>query len=260
MPRHAHHHIDHDNRRHRRRRRLLPAAACLLAAGCAMAPRTAPGPEAAGAAPEIAVPLFEAGDAVVEPWRRFTIWGVSDWGLVAEDGEVVIRAAAEGASAGIARRVEIDPETCPVVEWSWRVERLPEEADLAVKATEDVAASLILAFGDPGVFANPDPVPTLRYVWATAANPVDAVIDSPYFPGVLRSVVVRSGPGGAQGWVTERRNIVADFTAAFGAPPDSGIEILALFTDSDHGGTPVAARYRWARALCTEAPAPPSIF
>ncbi len=246
-----------------RRAALLSAA--LAAAGCAALPEPetaappATGTEAAAAA-DVVVPIFAASDALEEQWRKFQIWREMDFTLAVADGEVAIEAVAEGASAGLARTVDIDPETCPILEWRWQVENLPSDADLASRAREDVSASLIVAFGDPGVFANPDPVPTLRYVWATETNPPGTVVDSPYFSGVLRSIPVRSGPERLGEWVTERRNLVADYERAFGEPPESDIEVVALFTDSDHGGERVTARYRWARSLCTEAPEPPSIF
>ena len=117
-----------------------------------------------------------------------------------------------------------------------------------------MAASIFFAFGDPGVFSNPDPVPTLRYVWATETDPVDRIVDSPYFPGIIRSVVVRSGPERVGEWVTERRDLVADYASAFGGQPEGKVEIVALFTDSDHGKDRIEAFYAWARARCTEEP------
>ncbi len=248
--------------------RFAVLGAVIVAAGCAARPdpEAARPPEAAAipadeaAQPEIIVPIFAAADALEESWRKFRIWREMEFTLAIADGGVAIEAVAEGASAGLARGVEIDPEICPVLEWRWQIEALPSDADLSSRAREDVTASLIVAFGDPGVFTNPDPVPTLRYVWSTPDNPVETVVDSPYFPGVLRSIPVRSGPEGLGEWVTERRDLVADYELAFGEPPEDKIEVFALFTDSDHGGERVTARYGWARVLCTEAPAEPSLF
>lgn len=241
-----------------------PATLAALALGLGLVAACAERQPTAVAVPPAAAdhprPLFVAGDAVEKDWRKFRIWREAEFSLVALDGEVAIGAVAEGASAGLARRVEIDPDTCPEIEWSWRVDRLPGNAELSSRSSEDVAASLIVAFGDPGVFANPDPVPTLRYVWATTANAVGEVVESPYFPEALRTVVVRSGAEGVGQWFTERRDLRADYERAFGEPPEDRIEVIALFTDSDHGSDRVEAFYRWARVLCTAPEEPPSIF
>jgi len=233
------------------------ALSALALAGCTVS-RPASGPAEAPA--EISVALFNASDALEKQWRKVKLWRNASWTLADVDGEIAIRAVAEGASSVLARPVEIDPETCPVIEWTWRVDALPEKADLASRTAEDVAASIFLVFGDPGVFSNPNPVPTLRYAWTTEANPTGELIDSPYFSGTILTIAVRSGPARLGTWVTERRNVLADYQRAFGEAPDEDLQVFALFTDSDHGRSRVEAFYRDAHVLCREAPEEPSIF
>lgn len=215
-------------------------------------------PEAA--ADPIILSVFSAGDAVERDWRKVKVWGEASFDLVALENEIAIRARTEESSAALVRRMEIDPQDCPIVEWSWRVDQMPQTADLTSRKSEDVAASVFFAFGDPGPLLNPAPVPTLRYAWATEENPVDEVIDSPYFPGILRTVVVRSGREALGGWVTERRNLIEDYARAFGEAPENAIEVVAIFTDSDHGPDTAEAYYRWAQLECLEGPEAPSIF
>jgi len=165
-----------------------------------------------------------------------------------------IEPAVDRSSTALARWVEFDTGTCPVAEWSWRVDHLPEGADLASRKSEDVAASLFFVFGNPGTLSNPRPVPTLRYVWSAETNPPGSIVDSPYFPETLRSIVVRSGPEGLGSWQTERRNLIDDYRAAFGASPDQPVQVIALFTDNDHLGQPLRSLYRSAIVWCTEEP------
>ena len=246
----------------RPRARSAPALlASALLAGCTALPSGETDTAAASLPdPTVAVPIFAAGDAAEKDWRKVSVWGEAEFRIVALDGDVAIRAETDGSSAALVRRVDIDPETCPEVEWSWRVDRMPRTADLASRKREDVAASILFAFGDPGSFGNPENVPTLRYAWATETNPVGQVIDSPYFPRVIRTLVVRSGPAEMNLWITERRSLAADYERVFGRPPDSRIEVVAIFTDSDHDNGGATAHYRWARMLCREAPDVPSIF
>src|SRR3546814_11877184 len=62
---------------------------------------------------------------------------------------------------------------------------------IRIKEREDFAAAIFLIFGRPSMF-NRD-VPTLAYVWTSSQLPEDAVVDSPYHPGTVRSIVLRSG-------------------------------------------------------------------
>ncbi|MEO1315571.1 MAG: DUF3047 domain-containing protein [Pseudomonadota bacterium] len=239
-------------------RALVTVTAVVLLAACAREPAVAPDPTAPPG--EIPLVLFEAGDALEEDWQKFDIWRNTSFDLVPAGETVAIRARAEGASGLLARRLSVDPETCPQLEWTWAIEGLPSTADLSSRESEDMAAAIFVAFGDPGVFSNPDPVPTIRYVWATGTDAKGAVVPSPYFPASIRSVVVRSGEIGVGEEVTERRDLLSDYAAAFGGKPEDDVEVFALFIDSDHGKDPLEARFVSARALCLEQPEAASIF
>ena len=116
---------------------------------------------------------------------------------------------------------------------------------------EDVAASLFLFFGDPGLgLLDWTPVPTLRYAWAAERVPIETVVDSPYLPGTVRTLVVESGEARLGRWLTARRNVAADFEKAFGHAPRDIIQAIALFTDNDQTREPAEAAYGAARALC----------
>ena len=119
--------------------------------------------------------------------------GETEYRLSAVDGEIGIRAIGRRSASGLFRYVDVDPRHCASLKWAWRVDRLQPDADLRVKDREDVAASIFLLFGDPGLLFDPKPVPTLRYVWTNGHVPEETVIDNPYMPGVVRSLVVRSG-------------------------------------------------------------------
>jgi hypothetical protein len=87
-----------------------------------------------------------------------------------------------------------------------------------------------------------DELPTraLNYVWA---NRVDrhTILANAYTDWVMM-VAVRSGPDDAGRWVTERRNVLQDYRAAFGGdpPPVNGV---ALMTDTDNTNGEATAYY-----------------
>ena len=194
--------------------------------------------------------LFDAATTIQDQWQHMPLRGTTEYRLAVMNGQLGIRAVGRKSASGLIRRVSVDPGKCPIIEWSWWVTRIQPDADLRVKEAEDVAASVYLMFGDPGFLFDPKPVPTLRYVWTNDRLPLDAIIDNPYLPGTVRSIVVESGGKRVGSWVTERRDMLKDFERAFGYPPKKNIQAIALFTDNDQTEQPVEAYYGWARVVC----------
>jgi len=224
----------------------------LLIAGCA-APHVPAVPPAPSAAPEGLLPerLFSADNALFTPWTLIPIHGTGDWQVVVEPDGMSIRGHAAHSASAAMLAVNIDPVTCPLLEWQWLTESVQPSADLHTRAGDDVAAGLFVLFGDPGPPTHPHRVPTLRYVWA-AHDQVGDVIDNPYLPGTVRNIVVHSGDADVGRWITERRNVLEDYIAAFGKPPEQAIAAVALFVDNDQTGEPAAVRYREATAYCSD--------
>ncbi len=193
--------------------------------------------------------LFSAERAIQDEWQPILIRGETEYRVTAESGKVAIRAVGQRSASGLMRRVRVDAMRCPIINWSWRLDRLQESADITVKEKEDVAAALFLLFGDPGFLPNPRRVPSLRYVWTNERTPVEALVDSPYLPGVVKSIVVRSGSTPSD-WFIETRNVLKDFERAFGYVPQDAIEAIVLFTDNDQTQEPVIAYYGWGRMVC----------
>lgn len=196
------------------------------------------------------VPLFNPETVLEDAWQHLVLNGKTEYRLVAKGSRVAIRAVGTGSASGLIRRVSVDPSQCPVFEWSWSVSKLQAAADLTSKDREDVAASVFLLFGDPGFLFDPKPVPTIRYVWTNDKAAAGDVIDNPYLPGVVRSIVVERGAVTGGIWVTERRNVREDYRQAFGASPDAAIRAVVLFTDNDQTNEPVEAYYGAGHALC----------
>ena len=217
-------------------------------------------PQEAGDAPALTTSsyLFQAATSIQDDWFHMRMHGQTDYRLTIFDEAVAIRARGQTSASGLIRPVDIDPQACPEIEWAWAATEVQQNVNLHDKEGEDVAASLFLLFGDPGLYSNPDPVPTLRYVWTTDHAQQDEVIDNPYLSGVVKSIVVRVSPQSAgQGaasskWVVERRNIYNDYLRAFGEPPAEGLRAIAIFSDNDQTSEPVEAYYGWAQVHCIE--------
>jgi hypothetical protein len=132
--------------------------------------------------------------------------------------------------------------SCNILQWDWFVTELQETSNLRIKGMDDVGASIMVSFGDPGVFRD-KPVPILKYVWANANHTENEIIVGPYQTRYVRTIIVRTGPLAQDGLVRERRNLVTDFNNAFGRPAGGKIYAIGLFTDNDDTREPVTAHY-----------------
>ena len=194
--------------------------------------------------------LFSASTVIEDEWQQLSFLGTTQYRVELYQNRLAISARGRRSSSGLIRYVEIDTKQCPEIEWSWSVAVLQAGADIRIREREDVAASIFLLFGDPGFVFDPSPVPTLRYVWTNDRVAVESVIDSPYMPESVRSLVVQSGAGRGAQWITQKRDLRQDFHTAFGFPPPGPVRAVAIFTDNDQTGEAVEAYYEWARMLC----------
>lgn len=191
-----------------------------------------------------------AGETLPDDWLG---WGLrsgkrpTQYSLVANGAGTALEAFADRAASGLYRRLRVDLRRQPMLEWSWRTERLIPQADVSNGAREDSAARLVLSFhGDPRrldfedraklrlakVFAGePLPYAMLIYVWSNHL-PVESTLPSPQIDRI-RMVVVESGPERLGQWLTYRRNVLEDYRRAFGEEPGDLVAV-GMLTDTDN--------------------------
>ena len=192
-----------------------------------------------------------------EPWlivrgNKPTSYRVAD-----VDGVAALEAVGVEGGSGMWRKLRVDPQRNPVMEWRWR---LPQPAagspPLTVTSRASPIARLSLGFhGDPDKLDFEDrvklrmaraltvhglPYASLLYVWMMNV-PVDTVIHSPHTERV-RMIVVESGPQRAGEWVTIRRNVLEDYRRAFEEEPGDIVGV-GLMTDYGDDGSPRSAVY-----------------
>jgi hypothetical protein len=141
--------------------------------------------------------------------------------------------------------------SCTSLQWDWLVAELQETSNLRQKGMDDVGASILISFGDPGVFRDKR-VPILKYVWANSNHKEDDIIIGPYQTRYLRTIVVRSGLVNGDKLVREKRDLVRDYQSAFGKPPGDKIYAIGLFTDNDDTKEPVTAYYGTVVVICDD--------
>jgi hypothetical protein len=197
------------------------------------------------------------GRALPDGWERISFSDIdtaTQYDLVRADSATVVRARSDGGASGLATETRVDLTEYPVLEWRWKVDGVLPDGDARTEAGDDYPARLYVTFDyDALGLADKvklaalralgyDDLPTraLNYVWANRV-PRDTVLANAYTDWVMM-VAVRSGAGRAGEWVSERRNVLADYRAAFGGdpPPVNGV---ALMTDTDNTGGAATAYY-----------------
>lgn len=234
--------------------RGIAALSLLVIAGCASRPELAR--EGSYDRPDT---LFDPARAIQQDWIVMPLaqdgeTRETDYRIASYQDRLSVRAEGQRSASGLALAVDFDVASCPYLEWDWRVETLQEGANPYERPLDDGAASILVMFGDPGDLGAPPgarrAVPTLRYLWTVAAVPEETIIDSPSRPGVVRSIVVQGGVESPLAWASERRDLEADYQAAFGGLPRERVRAVVLFTDNDQTQEPVVAHYGPARLLC----------
>jgi hypothetical protein len=263
-----------------RRARIGAIALTVCLAACAGLPGPFPG--GAGDADPASAPLATTPASSVTPGTLapFSTIGslasTSDWSawtlhptkratryrLVDLEGERVLEASADRAASGLLHKVDAEASERPILDWRWRIESTVEGADVGDRHADDSPVRLMLAFdGDKATLPLGEqmfiervkliggqelPYATLMYVWDNARE-VESVARNAHTTRI-RKIVVDSGPKGVRQWRRHRRDVIADFTRAYGKPPGRLIAIGVL-TDTDNTKQAVRAWYGDIRLL-----------
>lgn len=160
-----------------------------------------------------------------------------DWKVTVNHGkpEVSVCDAQDGcclhlksvkASFALERSVDVDPSQMPVLTWRWKVAGLPPEGDFRRSSTDDQAAQVLVAFSDRKV---------VSYIWDSNA-PKGAAQATGFIPFVhVFAVVCESGASQLNQWVSEAKNVAADYQRAYGKPAPR-VKGVRLQINSQHTG------------------------
>jgi hypothetical protein len=195
----------------------------------------APCAAAGGAAPgRLLIDDFEGG--LGPDWQVKSFRGETAYRVVAENGNHVLRAESRGTASGLLRKVEVEPGDYPALTWRWKVAGTIAQGDERTRAGDDYAARVYVVF--PHWFF--PKTRTLNYIWANHLPAGEFLANA--YTGNAVMIAVRSGPLQAGEWLTERRDIVADYRRAFGEEPPR-IGAIAVMTDTDNTGATATAWY-----------------
>ncbi|MBI5586189.1 MAG: DUF3047 domain-containing protein [Deltaproteobacteria bacterium] len=144
-----------------------------------------------------------------------------------EMGKRFIHADSKGTKDQIGFEAKWPLREFPLLQWQWRAVQFPTGSFEREKSKNDSVLGIYVIFGTFYPF-----IKTIKYIWSDTL-PVGSIFTSPY-SSTTRMVVVRSGRAQQGTWLTERRDVLADYFQIYGDsdknPVASGIGLL---TDSD---------------------------
>lgn len=181
-------------------------------------------------------PIDDFENGLRPGWTERVFEGRTEYRVVREGADHVLRADSRAAASGLILEEEIDLEAYPVLSWRWKVEGVLEKGDGRTKEGDDYAARVYVIF--PHWFF--PRTRTINYIWANRL-PKGAIVPNPFTTNAVM-VAVESGEENAGRWMAESRNVHADYRTIFGEdPPRAGG--VAVMTDTDNTGGSATAWY-----------------
>ncbi|MFQ5847435.1 MAG: DUF3047 domain-containing protein [Candidatus Methylomirabilales bacterium] len=189
----------------------------------------------------VVLEVAQAQDGVPRGWTLSENEGTAELALVNASEGRALKLRSNAASYSLNTEVDIDLTKTPYLEWQWKVTALPRGGDFRQRATNDQAAQLLVVFSW-GVFQKQ----VIAYIWDTTApkgttrkDPSSALV--PFL--TVHTVVVESGDAQRGNWMTERRNVVEDYTQLFGDVPARVVGIR-IQINSQHTQSQAEAHWR----------------
>lgn len=170
-------------------------------------------------------------------WETKSFKGKTRYALAEESGKTVLKAESSGTASGLYRKVRIDLKRTPVLNWSWKTDRVFQGVDERTKRGDDYPARVYVVFSGGIFFWR---TRAINYVWSSS-QPAGTRWPNAY-TGNARMVAVESGAKKTGEWVTEKRNVLADFRTLFGEEPGY-VDAVAIMTDTDNSGLSATSWY-----------------
>lgn len=178
---------------------------------------------------------FSAGD--LSGWQTESFSGETEYSLVEKDGRRVLQAVSRGTASGLYREIRVDLDRTPYLNWTWRVANVLEGVNERTKSGDDYPARVYVVVSGKLFFWRTRAV---NYVWSSN-QPAGSTWPNAYTSNA-RMMTVESGQEKTGQWVTEKRNVQADFKQLFGDDIDH-IDAVAIMTDADNSGQAATAWY-----------------
>lgn len=189
-------------------------------------------------AAEPKVLISDFADQQLKAWEPKVFKGQTQYQRVQEGQRWVLKAQAKAAASGLTRKIKVDLTKTPFLNWSWRVDQALPLLNEQTKAGDDYAARIYVIIDGGLLVWNSKAV---NYVWS-ASSARGSAWGNAYLPKNAQMLAVRGKQDKTGVWITEKRNVRADFQNLLGVDIQA-IDGVALMSDSDNSAAETAASY-----------------
>lgn len=190
------------------------------------------------AAADSKIPLGEFSRNQLSGWEQKNFKGETRYHLQKLDGVTVLFADSQAAGSGLFKEQAIDLEQTPILNWSWRIANRLTGLDERSKAGDDYAARVYVVVKGGLAFWQ---TKAINYVWASNSAK-DSIWPNAFAGDHAMMLALRGSEAPLDSWLTEKRNVRADFKQLFG-DDIRHIDAVAIMTDTDNSGLSVSAVY-----------------
>jgi len=205
--------------------------------------------------PENVIPLTERKDIILvskfyqgindddvpEGWELDDKKTPIDISLVKEGEQFAVCFKSKASAFGIYNEQDFDIKDYPILNWEWKVTKLPDGGNFLEEDKDDQAAQVYVSFGSLSFFNKPF-VKAVGYYWSSTL-PVGTEGECPTW-SKSRAIVIETGEEKLGEWITEKRNVYQDYEKLFEDDDPSDVSALRLYTNSQHTETGTEAFFR----------------
>lgn len=174
------------------------------------------------------IPIIKAPNGSAEGWQLKEWSGKAKYEVIDTEAGGALHLSSNATSTALYKDARFNIKDLPILHWKWKAAKLPAGADVRKKNADDQAAQVYVVFPRWPEAVNSRLV---GYIWDTSA-PAGSIVTSTKTSNV-RYIVLRSGEADLGRWLSEQRNVYADYKKLFNEePPEAGR--VSVMIDSDN--------------------------
>jgi len=184
------------------------------------------------------IPVSQFDRGGLQGWAEESFSGNTQYTLIKREGSQVLMAESKSAASALYKKVRIDLEVTPYLNWDWLVTKHLGNINEQKQEGDDYPARVYVII-DGGIFFWK--TRALNYVWSS--NQAKGTTWLNAYSDNARMLALQSGNGKIGEWVSEKRNIRDDFQKLFGEDLRY-IDGIAVMTDTDNSQGKALTYYR----------------
>ncbi len=184
---------------------------------------------------DITVGDFSSMD--VSGWDEKSFNGDTSYEIEEQSGLSYLYASADKSASALYKKIKIDLDKTPYLNWSWRVDKQLPELNEQTKAGDDYSARIYVIVKRGLAPWNTN---ALNYVWSSNKAPKMSRPNA--FTDKAIMIPLRTSLDAHQQWASEKINVKVDFEQYFGVSIDE-IDGVAIMVDADNSGLHAAASF-----------------